>query len=186
MSKHVATVAALAAVVLLAGVAVAAELKSGPQVGERLPGPFHPLNINGENAGEKFCLYCKNGPNPVAMVFARENSPALTKLIKKIDAATVSNKGADMGSYVVYLSDAPKLEAELKELAKKESLKQCVLSIDNPAGPEGYKVARDADVTVVLYTEGVVKANHSFKKGELKDADIEKVVADVSKILPKK
>jgi hypothetical protein len=38
---------------------------------------------------------------------------------------------------------------------------------------------------VVLYTKRVVKANYAFKKGQLKDADIEKIVADVTKILPK-
>ena len=48
-----------------------AALKSGPQVGQEVPGPFHPVNINGEQAGKKSCLYCANGPNPVAAVFAR-------------------------------------------------------------------------------------------------------------------
>ena len=51
-----------------------------------------------------------------------------------------------------------------------------MLSIDNPAGPKGYKVSRDADVTVVLYTQHTVKANYAFGKGELKDKDIEKIV----------
>jgi hypothetical protein len=176
--------AALVAVALLVGVAGAADVKSGPQVGERVPGPFHPLNCTGENAGEKFCLYCKNGQNPVAMIFARANSPELTKLIKKIDEATARNKDHSMGSFVVYLSDSQKLEGELKELARKEKLQLCVLSIDNPAGPEGYKVAKDADVTVVLYTKGTVKANHSFKKGELKDKAIDTILANVAKILP--
>jgi hypothetical protein len=31
-------------------------LKSGPQVGKAIPGPFHPLNCTGSKAGEKFCL----------------------------------------------------------------------------------------------------------------------------------
>jgi len=58
-------------------------------------------------------------------------------------------------------------------------------AIDNPAGPEGYNVARDADVTVVLYRERTVKANHAIKKGELKDTGIKAVVADLPKILEK-
>ena len=33
------------AVAALTGVAVAADLKSGPQAGERMPGAFHPLNV---------------------------------------------------------------------------------------------------------------------------------------------
>ena len=61
-----------------------------------------------------------------------------------------------------------------------------MLSIDNPAGPGSYKVSKDADVTVVLYNQHKVKANYAFKKGALKDKDIDAVVADISKILPEK
>jgi hypothetical protein len=186
MRKATLVLSALTAVAVIVSVATAGDLKSGPQVGERVPGPFHPLNCTGENAGEKFCLYCKNGQNPVAMIFARQTSPELTKLIKKIDEATAKNKDYSMGSFVVFLSDSDKLEGELKELAKKEKLQQCVLSIDNLAGPEGYKVAKDADVTVVLYSKGIVRANHAFKKGELKDKAIDTVGSDVAKILPSK
>src|SRR5262245_7954687 len=67
-------------------------LKSGPQAGEAVPGPFHPLNVTGAYAGQKHCLYCECGPAPVAMIFAREVSPGLTKLIKKNDAKTPRNK----------------------------------------------------------------------------------------------
>jgi hypothetical protein len=31
-------------------------LKSGPQVGKSLAGPFHPLNVTGAKAGVKHCL----------------------------------------------------------------------------------------------------------------------------------
>jgi hypothetical protein len=120
------------------------------------------------------------------MIFAREVSDPLTSLVKKIDAATAKNSDCSMGSFVVFLSDDEGLEKKLKELAKKDKIEHTVLAIDNPAGPRGYNVAKDADVTVVLYTNRNVKANYAFKKGELKEADVEKIAADVSKILPKK
>ena len=72
-------------------------------------------------------------------------------------------------------------EAKLKAMATKENVKNTILSIDNPAGPERYKISKDADITVLLYTGRVVKANHAFK-GALKDADIEKITGDISKI----
>src|SRR5262245_31496144 len=72
---------------LVVGGAVAAELASGPQPGDKV-GPFHPLNVTGESAGQKQCLVCKNGANPVVMIFAKEVTPGLTTLIKKVDAAT--------------------------------------------------------------------------------------------------
>jgi hypothetical protein len=163
-----------------------AELQSGPQVNEKVPGPFHPLNVTGEFAGKKNCLFCSNGDNPVAMIFARQPSEAVTKLIQKIDAATGKNSGCNMGSFVVFLNDSEGLEKDLQAIAEKQKIKHCVLSIDNPAGPKGYKVNKDADVTVVLYTGRVVKANHAFKSGELKDANIDKILGDVAKILPEK
>jgi hypothetical protein len=179
--------AALCAVLALS-VAFAADaaksVTSGPQKGEKVPGPFHPLNVTGAQAGKKFCLFCVNGDNPVAMIFARENSEPLAKLIKQVDGATQKNTEAKMGSFVVFLSsDSEKLEKELKGMAEKAELKKCVLSIDNPAGPEEYKVAKDADVTVVLYKERKVLSNYAFKKGELKDADISKIVSDISTLV---
>jgi hypothetical protein len=124
-----------------------------------------------------------NGNNPVAMIFAREVSGPLTSLVKKIDAENVKHKSDRMGSFVVFLSDDESLEKQLKSLAEKESIKTTVLTIDNPAGPPAYKVAKDADVTVVLYENRNVKANYAFKKGELNAQAIEKVVADLPKIL---
>jgi hypothetical protein len=167
------------------GVGLAREtLVSGPQVGDEVPGPFQPLNVTGPDAGQKVCLYCKNGTNPVAMIFARDLSEPVTALIKKIDGATEQNQENHMGSFVVFLNDSEDLGGKLKEMADKESVKNTVLAIDNPAGP-AVKVAKDADVTVVLYTKHKVKANYAFGKGELKDKDIDRILADVPKIIAK-
>jgi len=173
---------ALLAVVVIVGTASAAEPKSGPQVGDKVV-PFHPLNCTGDHAGEKYCLICQNGPNPVAMIFARHVSPELTRLIKRLDQATDKNKERSMGSFVVFLNDSETLEKELKELAPKERIQHCILTIDHPDGPGGYNIAQEADVTVVLYTMQTVKANHAFKKEELNDKDIDAIVADLAKIL---
>jgi hypothetical protein len=118
------------------------------------------------------------------MIFAREVSDPLTSLVKKIDAATAQHSDCSMGSFVVFCSDQEGLDKQLKDLADKQGFKKCVLTIDNPSGPTKYKVSQDADITVVLYQKQQVKANYAFKKGELKDADIEKIVGDVAKILP--
>ena len=118
------------------------------------------------------------------MIFARGVSDNLTSLVKKIDAETAKNKKAKMGSFVVFLSDDEKLEGAVKTLAEKEGIKTCIFSIDNTAGPKGYEVSKDADITVVLYNKQTVAANYAFKKGELNSAAIDKIVADVPKILP--
>jgi hypothetical protein len=121
------------------------------------------------------------------MIFAREISDPLTGLVKKIDEATAKNASCSMGSFVVFCTDDDKkLEEDLKKLAKDQSIKKTILTIDNPAGPKGYNVSKDADITVVLYSKRTVKANFAFKKGEMKEADVEKIVADLKKILPEK
>ena len=120
------------------------------------------------------------------MIFAREVSTDLTSLVKKIDTATAANSKAKMGSFVVFMSEDEKLGDTLKTLATKESIKQTIFTIDNPAGPKAYNVAKEADVTVVLYNNRKVMANYAFKKGELNAAAIEKILADVPKILPSK
>jgi hypothetical protein len=159
-------------------------LKSGPQVGEvARPKPFLPLNINGPTPNEKQCLVCRNGNNPVAMVFCRDTNDTLVKLFKELDAETVKNADKKMGSFAVFCNDSESLEGKLKDLAKNANLKAFTLAIDTPAGPAPYNIAKDADVTVVLYTKSKVIANFAFKKGELKDSDVQKIVADVSKIV---
>ncbi len=116
------------------------------------------------------------------MIFAREINPTLTSLVKKIDAETAKNSDKKMGSFVVFCNDNPTLEGQLKELADKEKLGKLILSVDNPAGPKGYNIAQEADVTVVLYSKRKVVSNHAFKKGELKDADVEKILKELPKI----
>lgn len=177
--------ASACALVAVTGFVAASDITSGPQVGTELPGPFMPLNITGSAAGEKHCLYCENGDKPVVMIFARNpECPQTQKLIKQVDEKIAKNSGCDLRSFVVFCTDDSSAEAKLKEMAKEKGISKVVLSTDSPTGPSKYKVAKDADVTVVLYTNRTVKANHSYKAGELKDADIAAILADVTKIAP--
>ena len=68
---------------------------------------------------------------------------------------------------------------------KKENIKSLVLAIDNVAGPQAYNIAKDAEVTVVLYNKRTVKANYAFRKGELNEKAVEAIVKDIPKILEK-
>lgn len=46
----------LAAALLVSGLLAAEGVQSGPQAGDFIPGPFHPLNVTGAKAGQKNCL----------------------------------------------------------------------------------------------------------------------------------
>ena len=63
-----------------------------------------------------------------------------------------------------------------------ETLGEGARSIDNPAGPKGYEISKDADITVVLYTKRTVKSNYAFKKGELDGKAIERIMKGVPRM----
>jgi hypothetical protein len=181
-------VAAALAVALVGGGAVAEEpLKSGPQVGEMLPGAFRPLNVTNcekpEAAGKKNCLVCQYGQCPAILIFARDVNDPVATLVKKLDPVVAKHRNQYLSAALIVLSDKEGAEKTLKDLAARQNIKNVSLAVDNPAGPEKYKIARDAEVTVILYEAHKVKANHAFKKGQLNDQAIEKILADVPKIL---
>jgi hypothetical protein len=113
------------------------------------------------------------------VVFARKPSDTLTSLVKKLDAAVGEKK---IKAFVCFLNDDEKLADEIKDLSMKAGIKNTPFAIDNPAGPDAYKIAKESDVTVLLYTKHEVKANHAFRKGELNAAAVEAIVKDLSKI----
>jgi len=110
----------------------------------------------------------------------------LTGLVKKIDDATVQNRPAKMGSFVVMLSDDDKLEGKLKELAEKEKLQKIVLTIDNPSGPPGYDIQKDSEVTVVLYVKRKIVKTFAFAKDKLTEKDVASIIDALPEILPAK
>jgi hypothetical protein len=171
--------------VSLGGVTVdaAERVRSGLQPGDEIITIFEAVNVTGPYAGEPHCLVCEHGANPVAMIFARKLSPSLARLISKLDAATAKHSDQQFGSFVVFLNEDEDLDTRLKDFARDRALKHIVLAIDRPAGPEGFKVAPDAELTVVLYRRYAVKANHAFRSGEFSDQKIEEILGDLPKIL---
>ncbi len=119
------------------------------------------------------------------MIFAREITDPLTSLVKKVDATNKEQveKGKKMGSFVVVLSDDEGMEKKLKGLAEKEKLEKTWLLLDNPTGPPDYKLAKSADVTVILYVGKKVKVNRAYKKDEFKADEVAKILKDLPKIL---
>ena len=118
-------------------------------------------------------------------IFARKLTDDLTSLVKQVDEKVGANKDKKMASFVVILSEDPAAnEARLKELAKKEGIKNAPLTTyENSEGPESYKVSKDAEVTVLLWVGQKVKANHAFAPGKLNKDGIKAVLEDTAKIL---
>jgi hypothetical protein len=180
--KHLLAIALMLSV---CGLAVAAELKSGLQPGDAPPA-FNVRDVTGPSAGKTLCYRCQYGARPVVSIFTRDIENAATQqLIKDVDATVGKNSDAKMAAFVVLLTDDPDAaEAQLAAVAKKHGIKNVPLTIyDGVAGPDKYKVAKDAEVTVMMWNESDVKVNHAFAKGEFSEKAVKTVSADTKKIL---
>ena len=107
----------------------------------------------------------------------------MTGLVKKVDEATAKHKKNDLGSFVIFLDKSDETEKKVQQFADKQGIKETVLALDNPAGPKGYNIAKDAEVTVLLYVGRKVKANFAFEKGKLTAAEVDKILKELPKIL---
>lgn len=175
----------IAAMVLsFASVAGAAEVQSGLQPGDAPPA-FNVRDITGPKAGKTLCYRCMYGSRPVVSIFARDIDENVANLIKQVDAQVGENGDKKMAAFVVLLTDdADAAEGKLKEVAEKNNIKNVPLTVyDGSAGPSSYKIAKDADVTVMMWNESDVKVNHAFTKGQLDKSKVKAVAGDSAKIL---
>jgi hypothetical protein len=118
----------------------------------------------------------------VVCVFARKTSEPLASLVKKIDESIGEND--KLKSFVVIMpkkGDQP--AEELRKLAKDAGIKHVPLTIgESPDGPPDYEIARDADITVLMWNGHTVKVNRAYK-GELTENNVRAIVADIPKAL---
>lgn len=165
-------------------VAGAGDLKSGLQVDD-FPGAFNVTDITGPSAGEKLCYRCQYGARPVVSIFVRKMDENTVKLVKELDAVVGKHADQKMAAFVTVLSDDPDAqETALKKVAAEQNIKSTPLTVfENAVGPAKYKINEKAAVTVMMWVDSNVKANHAFADGELNADAITKVVKDTEKIL---
>ncbi len=182
MKKLVATTMAFV-IAAAAAVGVADELKSGLPLGTKVPA-FNVKDVTGPSKGTSLCYRCQYGARPVVTIFAREVNDNLASLIKDVDGLVKKNEAKQMRAFVVLLSDDAGAEKKLTELAAKHDIKSVPLTVfEGPAGPPEYKIAKDAEVTVMMWSKSEVKANQAFAKGKFDKKSSEGVIADTAKIL---
>jgi CTP:molybdopterin cytidylyltransferase MocA len=107
-------------------------------------------------------------------------------LVKELDAVVEKNADKRLCAFVVVLTDQPDETAEqLTKLAEKEQIDHVPLTLmEGTAGPPSYKISKDAEVTVLLWKNVKVTANHAF--ASTKDLDqkaIKAILKDVDKML---
>lgn len=183
---------ALIAATMVCGVNIATgadALVSGPQAGSKLPGGFSPVNVTNaelpDYAGKRSDYTEQHGASPVVLVFGRGITDPLIKLTKKLDAEVGKSKAARLRAVLVILREDAETERALREYGEREGVQKVSLAI-MADGPQDYKLSSQADVTVVVYNRYKVEVNHAFRKGELNDKAIETILANVSKVVPRK
>src|ERR1700736_399351 len=90
---------------LIFGAACADEpCKSGLQPAQR-PGPYSSLVAVGPQRGQQHCYICEAADKPVVIVFARQLTDPLGKLVHGIDKAVAEHKAAELRAWVTFLAD---------------------------------------------------------------------------------
>jgi hypothetical protein len=157
---------------------------SGVPVGKR-PGPYSALVATGPHRGTSHCYICDNGDRPAVVVFARTPDAALGKLVKQIDQAVIEHRKAELNGWVTFLSDdQPALDPKIVAWAREHGIGEVPLAVFEDAdGPPTYKIARDADVTVMLFVNQRVTANFAFRTGELNQDRVAEILREITKLL---
>ena len=172
----------LSAAVLLSSVVANAgeELEIGAVVRE-----FYVKDVTGPAAGNELCYRCRYGNRPVVSIFTREITDELATLIKEVDEVVGQNSDHDLAAFVVLLSDdAAAHEDSLKALAEEHGITNVPLTtFDDETGPRGYKLTRDAEVTVMMWVDGELAVNETFNSDDLSEETIAGVVQSTGKIL---
>lgn len=124
----------------------------------------------------------------MVIVFARDLSAPLGKLVAKLDRALVAYKKAELHAWVTFLSDDQvKLDPKVVAWSKQYATGAVPLGVfEDPVGPPTYLLAREADVTVLLAVKQKVVANFAYRRGELDDAAIFEIMKTLAKIVSEK
>lgn len=116
-------------------------------------------------------------------MFARETSGPLTSLVKSLDAEIAKN--SKLRTFVVLLSDdEEKAVPVLKKMAADLGVQKVPLTISEiPAGPPPYRIAKGADITVMMWKGAKVAVNHAYAPGKMTEADVKTIIGELPKIL---
>jgi hypothetical protein len=172
---------ALVLLVVAADLPAQEACKSGLPPGVR-PGPYAAVMVTGPQRGQSFCYICDTADKPAVIIFARTMSDELGKLAHALDKDLATHKSAELRAWITVLhEDQASVDAKIVQWAKQHAVGTVPIGVfEDVVGPPSYRLARDADVTVLLSVKQKVVGNFAFRAGELTDVRI----ADVLKALP--
>jgi hypothetical protein len=137
----------------------------------------------GPERGRSHCYICATEERPAVILFARTLSEPLGKLAAQLERALAEQQKAELRGWVTFLNaDQAAFDPKVVAWGQKHALRNLPLAIfEDPLGPPSYRLAAEADVTILLFVRQRVVANFAFRPGELND----KSIAEVLKALPR-
>ena len=178
------------------------------KAGDTIPGPFQVLMATGPRANMFHAPVGEYDLDPAVLIFLRDvdevKGPVLD-FLKKVDAAIAAHPQARMGACAIILNDGgyrkvleapintaikvPEIELTKAIEAKDDKLKVLrdagkplkfvTLGLGTVGGPEKYGLAKDADITVLFYSQQIVVSNSSFKKADFNDMAANKILKEI-------
>jgi hypothetical protein len=142
----------------------------------------------GTHRGESHCFVCETADRPAVIVFTRELSDPLARLVRGLDRALADHRKAQLRAWVTFLhEDQSGYDPLVVRWAKKHAIRNVPLGVfEDVEGPPSYKLSRDAEVTVLLCVKQKVVRNFAFRPGELTDARVDAVLKAVPELTTRK
>ncbi|HMO35665.1 MAG TPA: hypothetical protein PKA06_06455 [Gemmatales bacterium] len=161
------------------------ELVSGPQPGKKY-GSYTFLMATGPHRGTSHCYVCDTGEDPAVIILARSRSDALGELIQQLDQESAKPENKHLKSWVTFVGmKQPVEEEKLVAWTRQLGIRRIPVGIYEPAaGPPGYRLHSQADVTVLLVRSGIVKHNYAFAPERLTTTEVQKMMQQI-KTLPR-
>jgi hypothetical protein len=148
------------------------------------PGPYSAVIATGPQRGQSYCYVCETGDKPGVIVFARSLGDPLGELVQQLDKLEAEHKSSGLRVWVTFLSnDQPTLDPQVVHWGQKHAIRSVPLGVfEDVKGPPSYRLAADADVTVLLFVKRRVVANFAFRSGELTQEQAARVLKAVPQL----
>ena len=125
-------------------------------------------------------------PLPKPVLFAAASLLDQIRRVRSL-AYPLTRDAAEMMTTMVPTDDQPTLDPLVSRWGQKHAVRNLPLGVfEDTVGPPSYRLAADADVTVLLFVKQKVVANFAFRNGELNDEKVAEVMKALAKILPEK
>lgn len=163
------------------------KVQSGLQPGDKTFA-FHVQDVTGPRKGKTLCYACAFGKHAVVNIQTRKVTDELINLLTQLDGMVANAgkiKGDSKHAFLVYLTEDPDVASEeLVLIDKKHKIKNIPLTIyDELTGPKPYKLSDDAEITIMMWKDTKVTANHAYASAKLGKQESANIIESAKKLL---